>query len=234
VFGRWSIWIRTSEQVTYQKFAGMDERDTKERGDETNLIASFPFLSSFRYPHTGLFHQGQRPKTVEATVLSRWDFKFSRRRVWCSELSSGIYCCVKSSWWWRQYAPLKRRSAIILHGSTSQKTSLNIILYCLASTLRNTILYSVPLPEERAGIACGAFGTDEIIIPRNNCSTPQLAPPPPVLEVGIHGILLRVPYIQLFGDGSLSVNEAHFIRVVRAKTWGLYCSRSLRRVSRPA
>jgi hypothetical protein len=27
--------------------------------------------------------------------------------------------------WWRQYAPLKRRSTIILHGSTSQKTILN-------------------------------------------------------------------------------------------------------------
>jgi hypothetical protein len=26
---------------------------------------------------------------------------------------------------WRQYAPLKRRSTIILHGSTSQKTILN-------------------------------------------------------------------------------------------------------------
>jgi hypothetical protein len=31
-------------------------------------------------------------------------------------------------WWWRRYAPLKRRSTIILHGSTSQKTILNIIL----------------------------------------------------------------------------------------------------------
>jgi hypothetical protein len=28
-------------------------------------------------------------------------------------------------WWWRQYAPLKRRSTIILHGSISQKTALN-------------------------------------------------------------------------------------------------------------
>jgi hypothetical protein len=28
----------------------------------------------------------------------------------------------------RQYAPLKRRSTIILHGSTSQKTILNMIL----------------------------------------------------------------------------------------------------------
>jgi hypothetical protein len=24
-----------------------------------------------------------------------WDFKFSRRRVWCSELSSGLYCRVR-------------------------------------------------------------------------------------------------------------------------------------------
>jgi hypothetical protein len=31
-------------------------------------------------------------------------------------------------WWWRQYAPLKRRSTIILHGSTTQKTALNINL----------------------------------------------------------------------------------------------------------
>jgi hypothetical protein len=30
--------------------------------------------------------------------------------------------------WWRQYAPLKRRSTIILHGSITQKTALNIIL----------------------------------------------------------------------------------------------------------
>jgi hypothetical protein len=29
--------------------------------------------------------------------------------------------------WWRQYAPLKRRSTIILHGSISQKTILNTI-----------------------------------------------------------------------------------------------------------
>jgi hypothetical protein len=26
-----------------------------------------------------------------------WDFKFSRRRVWCSELSSGMYCRVKEA-----------------------------------------------------------------------------------------------------------------------------------------
>jgi hypothetical protein len=36
---------------------------------------------------------------------------------------------VHHTWWWRQYVPLKRRSTIILHGSTSQKTILNIIRY---------------------------------------------------------------------------------------------------------
>jgi hypothetical protein len=36
-------------------------------------------------------------------------------------------------WWWRQYAPLKRRSTIILHGSTTQKTTLNKGYYCFIS-----------------------------------------------------------------------------------------------------
>jgi hypothetical protein len=45
-----------------------------------------------------------------------WDFKFSRRRVWCSELSSGLYCRVE----WL--------STFIIHGSTTQKTALNIVL----------------------------------------------------------------------------------------------------------
>jgi hypothetical protein len=38
-------------------------------------------------------------------------------------------------WWWRQYAPLKRRSTIILHGSASQKTILNTILTKLPQLL---------------------------------------------------------------------------------------------------
>jgi hypothetical protein len=36
-------------------------------------------------------------------------------------------------WWWRQYALLKRRSTIILHGGTSQKTILNILQSSLLS-----------------------------------------------------------------------------------------------------
>jgi hypothetical protein len=42
---------------------------------------------------------------------------------------TGTYCLRHQGWWWwRQYVPLKRRSTIILHGSTSQKTILKIIL----------------------------------------------------------------------------------------------------------
>jgi hypothetical protein len=53
-----------------------------------------------------------------------WDFKFSRQRVWCSELSSGIYCHVNLL---STDVSEVRRSKIILHGSISQKTILNTI-----------------------------------------------------------------------------------------------------------
>jgi hypothetical protein len=76
-----------------------------------------------------LYKENECLRNMRTSNIS-WDFKFSRRRVWCSELSSGMYCRVKclstNPWWWRQYAPLKRRSTIILHGSTSQKTILSI------------------------------------------------------------------------------------------------------------
>jgi len=39
--------------------------------------------------------------------------------------------CYIQPWWWRQHIPLKRRSTIILHGSTSQKKILNILWYTL-------------------------------------------------------------------------------------------------------
>jgi hypothetical protein len=55
-------------------------------------------------------------------IIPMWVFKFSRRRVWCSELSSGIYCRVK----WL--------TTIILHGSTTQKTALNDLSDILQSS----------------------------------------------------------------------------------------------------
>jgi hypothetical protein len=66
--------------------------------------------------------RGERPATNNLShgtaqlfdlLFTMWDFKFSRRRVWCSELSSGLY------------------STIILHGSTTQKTALNIVLFTM-------------------------------------------------------------------------------------------------------
>jgi hypothetical protein len=75
--------------------------------------------------------------------------------VWSSDLYCGMYCHVKycrptfqryvlppsRAWLWRQHVPLKRRSTIILHGSTSQNTNLNwsyfIILYSLFITKHN-------------------------------------------------------------------------------------------------
>jgi hypothetical protein len=53
--------------------------------------------------------------------LRMWDFKFSRRRVCCSESSSGMYCRVK----WL--------STIILHGSISKKITLNTGLISFTS-----------------------------------------------------------------------------------------------------
>jgi hypothetical protein len=40
--------------------------------------------------------------------------------------------------WWRQYVPLKRRSTIILHGSTSHKTILNVIATGLSVSQRSS------------------------------------------------------------------------------------------------
>jgi hypothetical protein len=69
------------------------------------------------------------------TVTSKWVF-------WASYLSNGLSSYVRFQvltaasmksrivfWdqgWWRQHAPLKRRSTIILHGSTSKKTILDL------------------------------------------------------------------------------------------------------------
>jgi hypothetical protein len=41
---------------------------------------------------------------------------------------SPVWLLCNLPWWWRQHVPLKHRSTIILHGSTSQKTNLNFIL----------------------------------------------------------------------------------------------------------
>jgi hypothetical protein len=56
--------------------------------------------------------------------LYKWDFKFSRRRVWCSESSSGIYCRVKLL----STDVSEVRTASIIRDDSSQKTTLNVII----------------------------------------------------------------------------------------------------------
>jgi len=51
-----------------------------------------------------------RKKALQA-ICSMWDFKFSRRQVWCSELSSGLYCRVK--WLSTDVSEVRNASIII-------------------------------------------------------------------------------------------------------------------------
>jgi hypothetical protein len=60
----------------------------------------------------------------------------------CTEMSHPL--------WWRQHVPLKRRSTIILHGSTSQKTILNFILTNIACKRK----LRKPGFRNRQGIRC--------------------------------------------------------------------------------
>jgi hypothetical protein len=69
-----------------------------------------------------------------STIVSLWDFKFSRRRVWSYTAvynncrpTFQRYVLPPSSG--NQHVPLKPRPTIILHGSTSQKTILILIVY---------------------------------------------------------------------------------------------------------
>jgi hypothetical protein len=50
-----------------------------------------------------------------------WDFKFSRRRVWCSELSSGMYCCIK--WLSTDVSEVRTASIIRWHPSWIEPSS---------------------------------------------------------------------------------------------------------------
>jgi hypothetical protein len=52
------------------------------------------FLSPLKIHRLGQVLNPQPWGPVASTLTTMWDFKFSRRRVWCSELSSGLYCRV--------------------------------------------------------------------------------------------------------------------------------------------
>jgi hypothetical protein len=58
----------------------------------TDSVTSTPDTCLRRY--LCIFH-AHRPMCHCSFSVFMWDFKFSRQQVWCSELSSGMYCRVK-------------------------------------------------------------------------------------------------------------------------------------------
>jgi hypothetical protein len=70
----------------------------------------------------------QCPKFIFMNICTKEYNANTMERSYLFEISSshgGEYD--DHPWWWRQHVPLKRRSTIILHGSTSQKTILNVL-----------------------------------------------------------------------------------------------------------
>jgi hypothetical protein len=98
VFGLWNVWIATSERVTYQTFCW---KGLYWRGWEvTYSVAWFLFIPSFGYPHAGLCHQGQGPKTVEATIPTfTLILPLSRSTIIVRALfPKVVYCIFPSEW----------------------------------------------------------------------------------------------------------------------------------------
>jgi hypothetical protein len=86
-------------------------------------LASYPMGTGGK-AQSGVI-QTTHPHLVPRPRISK-SCTFSPLGAWMA--SSGTVLLFHHPWWWRQHVPLKRRSTIILHGSTSQKTILNFIL----------------------------------------------------------------------------------------------------------
>jgi hypothetical protein len=115
----------------------------------TNYSLGGGFLRALRECISG-FHDRLRTRPSSLFILFGWS-----SIPMASLISRSMYL----DWVDRQYAPLKRRSTIILHGSISQKTTLNIestrclnrlhILLCEAVTMTLEPLY-----KERTNANC--------------------------------------------------------------------------------
>jgi hypothetical protein len=94
-----------------------------------------------RFPKLALKCQPVGKRSRGRPKKKRWQDQFF-------EKSWGIQDCEISSshggdpWWWRQYVPLKRRSTINLHGSTTQKTALNMNTGLINRSERIIIIHS--------------------------------------------------------------------------------------------
>jgi hypothetical protein len=81
--------------------------------------------------------------------------------LWPAQLLLSYFCFVRlqvlTPWWWRQHVPQKRRSTIILHGSTSQK--INLYYYFLGNSIAmpSEIIKKMSqksLPQRKLKIIC--------------------------------------------------------------------------------
>jgi hypothetical protein len=85
----------------------------------------YPLHILSRYTSLSLFYFNHPP-----TAIGRFPAYRLSPRLATSALDTYInldpsVARLTHPWWWRQYAPLKHRSTIILHGSITQKTVLN-------------------------------------------------------------------------------------------------------------
>jgi hypothetical protein len=110
-----ALYLRNSISLVWEMLCFM-QRFFQEYNGECAHIYSSPLSSSF-YPRFVREYESEIQNT-------RRTFRTS------------------SPWWWRQYAPLKRRSTSIWpHGSTSQKTKLR---YSLAKFMSNLFIWFYP------------------------------------------------------------------------------------------
>jgi hypothetical protein len=70
-------------------------------------------------------HQGWNELFIPDVGGCTYLWTVGRQSFYTLPPSSGMKWIIHP-WWWRQHLPLKRRSTIILHGSTTQKTALNM------------------------------------------------------------------------------------------------------------
>jgi hypothetical protein len=111
-----------------------------------------------------LFHQVMSNLIMEVGCISETSVYFNEtmkkavifRSCEISSSHGGEYDIQNCLLGWRQYAPLKRRSTIILHGSTSQKTIVKIFRSVLSSclTTNTPCCYIITLSCMDTGFRC--------------------------------------------------------------------------------
>jgi hypothetical protein len=111
-----------------------------------------------RGPPNAVRHHGEEKEEEEVRWLQKfivfWDVK-PCSHVEVDQRFRGAYCLHHqgNSWWWRQYAPLKRSSTSTwLHGATSQNTPKLNFFYSVTSgddcTVYKKLYYIIMSPEK--------------------------------------------------------------------------------------